>query len=197
QIVDSARLRRLPTAPLVNRALQGAARKVPGPRVVALVRAHADSMWAAREALGADAGPDEIDAGGSALRAGASRASLRSLRSARPSGTAITALVVLTDLLSRGVAPVDAASAVTSLASRSTDAALLMFQGALTRDGTPESRERLQAMVEGVVRQIPRQPDAPARMPDEVPAPSLRGAGSAGAQSANESAPSAGHPARR
>ncbi|MEO7962667.1 MAG: hypothetical protein ABIT38_02025, partial [Gemmatimonadaceae bacterium] len=103
RIVDSARANGLPTAPLVSRTLQGVARHVTGPRVVALVRAHADSMRAARYALGALSSADELDAGATALRAGASRLALRRMRTTRAPGEATTALVVLTDLLSRGI----------------------------------------------------------------------------------------------
>jgi hypothetical protein len=53
RIISSARQAGLPTPPLVNRALQGAARSVDGQRVVGVVRAYADSMRVALTLLGA------------------------------------------------------------------------------------------------------------------------------------------------
>lgn len=157
----------LPEAPLLNRIRQGAARHVDGARVVALVRAHADSMRAARVALGAGASADELDAGASALHAGASRAALHRLRTVRGDGTATTAIVVLTDLLWRGVPSRDAADAITQLASRSNDKALLALQGAVARDATPASPQRLQSLVDRFA--IP-----PADQPSRAGAPSRR-----------------------
>ncbi len=148
RILTDSRNAGLPEAPLLNRIRQGAARHVGGQRVVSLVRAHADSMRAARVALGPRASADELDAGASALLAGASRAALHRLRAVRAEGTATTAIIVLTDLLWRGVGSNDAANAITELAQRSNDKALLALQGAVARDGTPASPQRLQSLVE-------------------------------------------------
>lgn len=147
RLLADSRSAGLPDAPLLNRIRQGVARHVSGERVVALVRAHADSMRAARDALGARASADELDAGASALHAGASRAALRRLRAARPEGTATTAIIVLTDLLWRGVSSSDAADAIAELAGRSGDKALLALQGAVAREGAPASPQRLQSLV--------------------------------------------------
>jgi hypothetical protein len=158
----------IPEAPLLNRIRQGVARHVSGDRVVGLVRAHADSMLAARAALGTRASADELDAGASALHAGASRSDLRRLRAARPEGTATTAIIVLTDLLWRGVPSSDAAGAITELAGRSSDKALLALQGAVAREGTPASPQRLQSLVDRFATPIPDQPSTtprPARRP--------------------------------
>lgn len=166
RIVDAARADALPAAPLVSRALQGAARRVPGPRVVALLRAHADSMRAARYALGSQATGDELDAGATALRAGASRAALRRVRVARPAGEATTALVVLTDLLSRGIEAGEAADALTSLAGRAPDSTLLSLQAAVARERLTDSPARLREIVERFSRRLPPGPPPPP-LPDE------------------------------
>ena len=163
RIVELAQASALPTAPLVSRALQGAARRVPGARVVALVRAHADSMRAARFALGDLATSDELDAGATALRAGASRGSLRRVRAARSPGEATTALVVLTDLLSRGIDAGEASDALASLAVRAPDSTLLSLQSAVAREGLADSPARLREIVERISRQLP--PGAPGRVP--------------------------------
>ena len=164
----------LPEAPLLNRIRQGAARHVSGSRVVDLVRAHADSMRAARIALGARASADELDAGASALLAGATRAELHRLRAARADGTATTAIIVLTDLLWRGVPSADATDAITELAGRSSDKALLALQGAVAREGTPASPQRLQSLVERFATPATDQPSTaprPSRRP--IPADTL------------------------
>lgn len=180
QLLQGAIAAGLPDAPLRNRMRQGAARGVAGDRVLALVRAHADSMRVAREALGARASADELDAGAAALHAGATRAMLRRLRAARVDGTATTAMVVLTDLLWRGVAPGDAADAVATIAQRSPDRALVALQGAVAREGAPATARALKALVDRVA---PAASDAGARQPprrsplanDTLPARSTSG----------------------
>jgi len=192
RLLDESRAAGLPEGPLINRARQGAARRVSGDRVVALVRAHADSMRAARTALGARASADELDAGASALHAGASRAVLRRMRAVRTEGTATTAMIVLTDLLWRGVPLRDASDAIASLAERSPDRALLALQGAVAREGTPRTTERLQAMVERFAKSVPETGGprrSPAR-PDSIP----RGPAGASMSVASLSAPASSAP---
>jgi len=193
RLLESAVAAGLPDAPLRNRIRQGAARRISGERVLALVRAHADSMRAARDALGQRASADELDAGAAALHAGATRPMLRQLRATRGEGTATTALVVLTDLLWRGVAPGDAAAAVASIARRSPDRRLLELQGAVAREGAPASARLLQALVERVAageggagaRPPPRRPEPPT---DSVPGRALSGALTVSSLSAPSSA---------
>lgn len=158
QLIDAARANRIPTAPLVSRALQGAARRLSGARVVALVKAHADSMRAARFALGSLSSADELDAGATALRAGASRLALRRVRTTRAPGAATTALVVLTDLLSRGIRVTDASDALADLAQHAPDSTLLSLQAAVAREGNIATPERLRVLVNEAVKTSPPAP---------------------------------------
>lgn len=123
-LLDSAATKGLPTGPLINRALEGAARRVSGPKILQVVRAHAVALGQARDVLGTSSPVDELEAGARALLAGVDVGTLTALRAARPAGTAVIPLVVLTDIVQRGVPQTDARSAVTTIAKmpRSDDA---------------------------------------------------------------------------
>jgi hypothetical protein len=108
-IIDSAAARGLPTGPLVSKALEGAAKHADRARIVAAVRATSSDLGVARDALGADAGEDGLVAGVAALRAGVSVSYLKQIRGTRASPAVAWPLVVLADLVSRGV-PVDTAA---------------------------------------------------------------------------------------
>lgn len=116
-ILDDAKAKGLPTAPLVNRALEGAARKVVGSRIVAVVRAHADAMEEARTVLGARAGTSELDACATAMRAGVDRTTMAHLHTIRTGATIIKPCVVLTDILQRGI-PISTANEAVLTISR-------------------------------------------------------------------------------
>ncbi|HEU4564293.1 MAG TPA: hypothetical protein VFS05_06585 [Gemmatimonadaceae bacterium] len=110
-IVDSARAEGLPGDPLVLKALEGASKGAAGPRIVAAVRALRGRLREVRDALGPSAAPEELVAGESALRAGATRDELTRLRAARPGESLTVPLAVLSDLIARGV-PADTASSI-------------------------------------------------------------------------------------
>ncbi|MCE2902856.1 MAG: hypothetical protein ACK5XT_09855 [Gemmatimonas sp.] len=116
----------LPTRPLINRALEGAARRMSSERIIRVVREHAAALSSAKAVLGPGSSEAELDAAAMALRSGIDEPSLTAVRRSRPAGSAVTALVVLTDLVRRGVPRPEAREAVTSLASlpRSDDALL-------------------------------------------------------------------------
>ena len=105
----------LPAGVLVAKALEGASKRAPGPRIVAAVRAHAQALAGARDALGPGTDPGELSAGAGALLAGVPADSLARLRAARPSGSRVVPLVVLADLTTRQVPPPEAAGAVLAL----------------------------------------------------------------------------------
>jgi len=105
-VVDSARKTRLPTEPLVDKALEGARKGADGERIVAAVRSLFSELRTARVALGAGATSDEINAGANALHAGLPMRNLAQLRSAaQHAGRARVTLplTVVTDLVARGV----------------------------------------------------------------------------------------------
>ncbi len=136
-IVRGARAAALPADPLVARALEGASRGVDAAGIVAGVRRQAAALAQARGALGTAAPADEIVAGASGLMAGVPADSLVRLRAARAGGSLVIPLVVLCDLVARGV-PVDAASVTVLIAARAgaTDLTLLRI------------RERIHARIE-------------------------------------------------
>jgi len=147
-LLDDAAAKGLPTAPLINRALEGAARRVGGQRILSVVRAHA-------AALAEGSTVAELDAGATALRAGIDAKTLGVVRSTRPAGTAVTALVVLTDVVKRGVPASTAREAVTAIARipRSDDA-LLGLQATVAKNsqrGPGMALDALNRYVRGTV----------------------------------------------
>lgn len=125
----------LPTRPLVNRALEGAARRVSSERILRVVRDFAAALHEARQLLGRASSADELDAGASALRAGVDDGMLEAIRRVRPPGTAVPALVVATDLVKRGVPRDRTRSAVITLAaSPRGDDALLGLQATVAKN---------------------------------------------------------------
>ena len=128
-LVNEARAAGLPTDPLIARAFEGASRGADAAGIVSGVRRQAGAQSAARGALGTGSQPDEIVAGASALLAGVPADSLAHLRLARPGGSLVIPLVVLCDLVARGV-PADAASVAVVSAARAgaTDNVLLRIR---------------------------------------------------------------------
>lgn len=116
-VVDSARAAGLPAEPLVDKALEGASKRAPGPRIVSAVRTLAAELGTARSALGSGAAESELVAAAGALHAGTSVAALSRLRAARPREPLTVALAVVTDLAARGV-PADSAAAVVLTVAR-------------------------------------------------------------------------------
>jgi len=108
-ILDSARVAGLPTAPLESKALEGISKRVDGRRIVVAVRMVFRSLRDARSVLGAGATPDELNAAASALRVGVTRAELAHLTQTKRDKAVTIPLVVLSDLITRGV-PRDTAS---------------------------------------------------------------------------------------
>ena len=128
-IVDSARAAHLPAEVLVDRALEGAEKGIPGPRIVAAVRTLAHELRDARQALGARSDSDEVKAGAQALHAGAPASDLGRLRAAGGKRRLTMAVTVLTDLVSRRVPSASAATALVRLLSaRVNDVELRTFQ---------------------------------------------------------------------
>lgn len=118
-VVDSARRTRLPTEPLIDKALEGAQKGADGTRIVSAVRGLYAELRSARAALGAGAATDEINAGASAIHAGMPMRTLTQLRSvSQHAGRARVTLplTVYTDLIARKVPPAVASDVVLSLA---------------------------------------------------------------------------------
>ena len=110
-VIDSAvdaGLPRAMTRTLVSEAQRSAAFGAASDVLVARVRDQARRLQAARLALG-DASVTDVESGAAALAAGVDPATLAELRRARPRSSVAVALVVLADLITRGV-PADTAS---------------------------------------------------------------------------------------
>lgn len=121
--MDSARADGLPTEPLVQKALEGLSKGARGDRIVAAVRGLRLRLGVAADALGGDADEAALVAGAAALYAGAEPGTLTELAAARHDASLAMALVVLADLVERGVPANDASSAIVSLARAGVDAA--------------------------------------------------------------------------
>jgi hypothetical protein len=110
-ILDSARALALPTEPLIQRALEGAGRGADPARIVAGVRALTERLVRARDALGPRSTQTELMAGASVLYLGVEPPALSRIRLTESSGDVTLPLVVLADIVERGV-PRDTATRV-------------------------------------------------------------------------------------
>jgi hypothetical protein len=108
-ILDSARVAGLPTAPIESKALEGISKRVDGRRIVVAVRNVFHKLRDARTALGPNANADELKAAAGALSVGVTAAELAQLAKTRHDKHLTYPLVVLSDLITRGV-PRDTAS---------------------------------------------------------------------------------------
>lgn len=121
--VDSARADGLPTEPLVQKALEGLSKGARGDRIAAAVRGLRLRLGVAADALGRSTDAAALVAGAAALYAGAEPGTLTELAGTRHDASLAMALVVLADLVERGVPANDASSAIVSLARAGVDAA--------------------------------------------------------------------------
>lgn len=108
-LIDSARIYGLPTAPLQSKALEGATKRADGRAIITEVTRVLRSLRDARAALGPNVSNDELGAAAGALRVGITQVELAAISRSRPEKVLTVPLVVLTDLVSRGV-PRDTAS---------------------------------------------------------------------------------------
>lgn len=133
-MLDSARADGLPTEPLVDRALEGAAKGAPADRIIVAVARLRDELVAVRSALGDPLSTAELTAGASALRAGASTSDLAQLRRLRANQPLTVAAAVLADLVAAGVPADTAVRAVLALAPSTADAEYVAFRRNVQRD---------------------------------------------------------------
>lgn len=135
RIVVAAGAEGLPTAPLMAKALQGAARGAEPPLVLRAVANLASALRSSRAALGQDRSADELTAGAVALQNGADPKQLTRLAQAGGAHPVTMSLVILTDLLDRGV-PADSLVALLSSVARRglSDEDLLRLRETISRD---------------------------------------------------------------
>lgn len=129
-IVDSARRAKLPTAPLVDKALEGAAKHSDGPNIVSAVRQLSVELGESKRVLGSGASTAELQASATALHAGVSPRDIAVLRSAAGPHRRVTLpLAVMTDLIGRNVPVATASQVVVGLARAGAhDSDLTMFE---------------------------------------------------------------------
>ena len=119
--LGSARAEGLPTEPLVQKALEGASKGAPGPRIVDAVASVLADLRRAREALGVAAEEDDLVAAAAALRAGATPTMIGEMRRVALHGAVAVPLAVFTDLVAGGMGTDAAWRSVAELARKGGD----------------------------------------------------------------------------
>jgi len=134
-IIDTARAARLPVGPLIDKALEGAAKKASSQQIISAVRAFAGQLAEARRALGDRSTDPEVLGGAQAIRAGIPAKQLEQLRRVRPGVQIAAALTVASDLVTREV-PVDTAVAVVTelVQASATDDQLMQVRADIEAD---------------------------------------------------------------
>ena len=169
RLADSVRAAGLPSDPLVAVALEGASRRATSDRILAAVREYAAALGSARGMLGDSAASDEIVSAAGVIVAGVAPRFVSDYRAARPAGSLTVPLVVLADLVARGV-PADTAATALGVALRRgvRDDELAEFRRRVERDilagATPSTAMTIRtrefpAMPAGAV--TPIRPNAP------------------------------------
>jgi hypothetical protein len=179
-VVEQARRDGVPTAPLYDKALEGAAKRVPAARVLPALREYSGRMERAQRFLGGTREAAWVVAGADALRRGVASDALTSIGQDAGTRTPI-ALVVMGDLLEAGVSPGPAMDVMREALVRTrgeeglldvpTALRRLVREGALAPDA---ARQVLRSMRDGVsLRQVRRdtRPGATDRRPDARPVP--------------------------
>lgn len=134
-VIERARAAALPVEPLVDKALEGARKHAPDARIVEAVTSLAARLDSSRRALGSGSSEAELVAAAAALQAGVGTTVLSQLRQQRAGRSLAIPLVVLGDLVTRGV-PHDTASALILLVAHEGlgDETLLAIQRDVQRD---------------------------------------------------------------
>lgn len=140
--VTAAKARGIPVDPLVDKALEGVAKRIAPDRIVAVVRARADQLGRAQALLRAGAmtpAPADVTAVADALQRGVPESAVLQLRAGARAGEPIALAVhTLADLIQRGV-PVDVA--------------LDVLSAWRARGADPAELRELPAAVERLIRQ--------------------------------------------
>jgi hypothetical protein len=134
-VIERARSASLPIEPIIDKALEGARKRAPNARIIEAVTTLAARLDSSRVAMGSESTEAELVAAASALQAGVGPAVLTRLRHERAGRSLAVPLVVLGDLVTRGV-PHDTASALILLVAHEGlgDETLLAIQRDVQRD---------------------------------------------------------------
>ena len=101
-ILTRAEAAGVPTGPLLDKALEGAAKRVPPDRVVTAISSYAGRLGEARSMIGLDRSTMDVMAGADAVRRGVPPATVRTLAQEHH-GELTVPLVVMGDLVEAGV----------------------------------------------------------------------------------------------
>jgi hypothetical protein len=168
-LMDSAGRLGLPPEALLSKTLEGIRKGFPGPKIAQVVRKYFGNLRDARAALGTEVSLDELTAAAGALLAGVDQPSLARLRSSRKGRSILTPLVVLADLVSRGVPPTDASSAIVRwLQSGAADSDFMGLWKGVEQDiisGAPPA-----AALDRRAREVPGRVPPGSRLPPTTPA---------------------------
>ena len=117
-IIDSARVAGVPTRPLTLKALEGSAKHADNRHIIAAVRSEFHAELDVRVALGSELSEAEWSAAAAALQSGLPLETLARFRGTHSGKPLMSALVVLTDLIQRGIPVPEASSAIQQLWQR-------------------------------------------------------------------------------
>jgi hypothetical protein len=117
-LVDSASAEGLPTEPLILRALEGGAKRVPADRIYTAVSRLRDAIGRARRTLGAEATAGDLTTAAAALQVGVAPTKLLELKGLRRGSSLTVPLGAYLDLVARGAVNERAWERVISLARR-------------------------------------------------------------------------------
>lgn len=128
-IIDSARVAKLPTKPLHDKALEGAAKGSDDQKIIVAVRLLSIRMATAKATLSSNAGAEEIKLAAEAIESGVEVRDVARLQAACGKRTTTMPLFVLTDLIARDVPVPTATDLILQLArSKVKDGDLVLFQ---------------------------------------------------------------------
>lgn len=148
ELITEARRSGVPTAPLYDKALEGAAKRVPPARIVTAVRDYAGRLQNAQQLMGGTREAAWVVAGADALRRGVAPEALQSMGDRAGERTPM-ALVVMGDLIEAGVP---------------TDRAMEVVREALTRTRTEGGLLDVPITLRRLVREGALAPDAARRV---------------------------------
>jgi hypothetical protein len=171
-VIEQARAAKLPTAPLYAKAREGQVQRVPGPRIEVAVRALADRMRAANDALAPDASEQELSAAAEAIKNGVGHETLVAMRKAGGDGSLAVPLGVLTSLILRGVPVEKASMQVVNLLQRGAVGSNFIALDESVRQDVAAGRppdESLDLRLKGIIPNLPQQATADALNNAAVP----------------------------
>ncbi|MFI5239583.1 MAG: hypothetical protein ACHQQP_07205 [Gemmatimonadales bacterium] len=132
-LADSLTRADLPTAPIVDKTLEGISKGASEQRIMIAVRGVAVDLGIARRALGPSS-DYELASAVAALRAGATPDALVALRRSLPGRSLVVPMSVLASLLVDGAPSTSAVKAVVAVAKQRDDSTLLAYGQAVSRD---------------------------------------------------------------